>query len=1002
MSGRHHGNQGDVRLWIMVLGLTGLWASPGRSVETIAKAASPPGVTAVLGLPDSTGAAAVVELAEHQAQTVYFQSCVAEEVAAVRDAAVGAGLLGRGVFVDQGPWTAISLAENLADTVLVSPSAAEAVPRDELLRILRPGGSAVLPNESFAKPLPEDTDDWRHPYHGPDNNPQSDDRRIVAPYLTQFMAEPLFSPMPVVTVSSGGRIFRAHGHIAHKANQNAWLNTLLCINAYNGTILWRRTLSEGFMIHRNTMVATPDYLYLADDRSCQQIDAATGETVGEFTIPDGLADGPVWKWMALEDGILYALIGGEEPPIRTQRSATRGLGHWPWGMWDGHEYGNPKTSFGFGRTFVAIDVETKQMLWDHSEQDYVDSRGVCMGSGGIYFYSPEISLGCLDAQSGQVRWKTAAKDLLDAIGPNERAQHYVTGYATTTYLKCNDRYLLFAGPQRKRLVVASAVDGSLLWTREGGNLQLVLRDDGFYAAGPQGGGVGWKLGYESGQILATLPQRRACTRATGSLDSIFFRATGGTVRVAVESHQAEHIAPMRPPCHDGVLISNGMLYWGPWMCGCQLSAYGHIGLAPAGEFTFRPGLDASRIEYRADDLQEVTPLDVRRGDWPTYCGDNQRSFCSDVTLPESPQVLWSAALTPDMIPTAPVTAGNLVIAGDRSGQLRAWDASTGQHRWQAYTAGPLFGAPAVECGRVFVGSGDGRVYAFEAATGRPLWRFRAAPADRWIAVYGQLMSTWPVAGGVVVQDGVLYAAAGIHHYDGIHVYALDAVTGEVRWYNDSSGTTSEPLNHGVSLQGELYIGDGELRFLGGGVHEIARYDLKTGACLNESHGSPNSHFPTAYYAYYPEYGKFRSLDHLFADGRRLVYDASYEGAVHGPLTLLPADAKRTPMSESRWGQLIRQRSPHPAGVWTDNSGRRFSAFVVTPNQILGAGEVGDPESPRSFLGAVDVASGDAIWTRGLPATVVPGGIAVNSEGLVFVTLENGQLLTLAASSSPDP
>jgi hypothetical protein len=43
---------------------------------------------------------------------------------------------------------------------------------------------------------------------------------------------------------------------------------------------------------------------------------------------------------------------------------------------------------------------------------------------------------------------------------------------------------------------------------------------------------------------------------------------------------------------------------------------------------------------------------------------------------------------------------------------------------------------------------------------------------------------------------------------------------------------------------------------------------------------------------------------------------------------------------------------------------------------------------------VDVASGEAIWTRGLPATVVPGGIAVNQEGLVFVTLENGQLLTL--------
>jgi outer membrane protein assembly factor BamB len=984
--------------WLRFLGLasTSGWILLSCLGQACAQNEAIPGVTAVLGLPADGGAAAVVDWAEQDSQIVYFHSSVADEVAAVREAAVAARVLGRRVFADHGRWDSIPLAENFADTAMVSPAAEQAVSREELLRILRPGGQAVLADGMLVKPVPDGTDDWSHPYHGPDNNPQSADRRAVAPYLTQFMAEPLFSPMPMVTVAAGGRIFRAHGHIAHKANQNQWLNTLVCSNAYNGTILWQRPLSEGFMIHRNTMVATPDYLYLADDRSCQQIDAATGQTVDQITIPEGLADGPVWKWMALQDGVLYALIGGPESPIRTQRSTHQGLGHWPWGMWDGHDYADPRTNFGFGRTFVAIDLKTKQVLWDHSEEPYIDSRGVCMGSGSIYFYCPQIQLGCLDAKTGQVQWKTAAQDLLQAIGPNDRGQHYVTGYATTTYIKCNERYLFFAGPQRQRLVVASTHDGSLLWTRQGGNLQLVLRDDGFYAAGPEGAGTGWKLAYETGEVLATLPQRRACTRATGSLDSVFFRASGGTVRVVAETNAAQHIAPMRPPCQDGVLISNGMLYWGPWMCGCQLSAYGHIGVAPAGDFEFRPGLDASRIEYRADRLRDVTPLEIRPGDWPAFCGDNARRFRSDIDFPESLDVSWAATIMPDMIPTAPVTAGDLLFAGDRSGVLQAWDVNTGQLRWQAYTAGPVFAAPAVDQGRVFVGSGDGRVYAFEAATGRPLWRFRAAPANRWIAVYGQLMSTWPVAGGVVVQDGVLYAAAGIHHYDGIHVYALDAVTGDVRWYNDSSGSTCELVNHGVSLQGELSIVDGELRFLGGGVHETARYDLVTGTCLNESPGGVSSRFPTAYYAYYPEYGKFRSLDHPFADGRRLVYDASYEGALHGPLTLLPPDAARRPMTASRWADLMRQRQPHPERVWTDDSGRRYSAFAVSPRRMLGAGEAGEPDSPRSFVSVLDIATGSATWTRGLPATVVPGGIAVNHDGRVLVTLENGQLLCLQA------
>ena len=51
----------------------------------------------------------------------------------------------------------------------------------------------------------------------------------------------------------------------------------------------------------------------------------------------------------------------------------------------------------------------------------------------------------------------------------------------------------------------------------------------------------------------------------------------------VPSNTAQHIAPMRPPCQDGVIISDGNLFWGPWMCGCQLSLYGHISLTAAGD-----------------------------------------------------------------------------------------------------------------------------------------------------------------------------------------------------------------------------------------------------------------------------------------------------------------------------------------------------------------------------------------------------------------------------------
>ncbi len=97
----------------------------------------------------------------------------------------------------------------------------------------------------------------------------------------------------------------------------------------------------------------------------------------------------------------------------------------------------------------------------------------------------------------------------------------------------------------------------------------------------------------------------------------------------------------------------------------------------------------------------------------------------------------------------------------------------------------------------------------------------------WIPVYGRLMSTWPVAGGVAVQDGVVYAAAGIAHYDGTYVVALDAVTGKAIWKNDTSGALAEDVNCGISLQGELQLRGDELQFLGGGAYQVARYDRKT-------------------------------------------------------------------------------------------------------------------------------------------------------------------------------
>jgi outer membrane protein assembly factor BamB len=953
------------------------------------------GLCAVVGLPENGKAATVIDLARGSQLKIYFQSSRAEEVARVRDAAASAGLLGVQVFADLEKGPQLHLAENLADAVLVAQSEAS-ISDAEVLRVLHPDGIALRGARRIVKPYPSGAEQWSHVFHAPDNNPLSTDQLARAPYLTHFLAAPLFCPMPEVSVAAGGRVFRAFGHIAHKANQNALLNTLLCINGYNGTILWQQPLHEGFMIHRNTMIATPDTLYLGDDESCKLIDARTGRLKDQIVIPAGMADGPVWKWMARDGGRLYALVGGAEIRPATKPSAVPGLGHWPWGMWEGHDYKDPRSNFGFGRTFVAIDAATKKILWHHGEDDYIDARGVCMRSGRIYFYSPGKHLGCLDAATGRLAWKNADQELLQAIGRDGPAQLWLTGYATTTFIKCTDRYIFFAGPQRKRLVAASTENGKLVWQKEPGNLQLVLRDEAIYAAGAEKT-CGLKLAYATGETLAELPARRACTRATGTVDSVFYRAEGGTVRLDMAGDAAKHIAPMRPPCQDGVIVSDGLLYWGPWMCGCQLSLYGHICLGPADRFNFHPPVDASRFTT-GDDRSAVRPFPIAPGDWPSYLHDSAHSGVTKVALPEHVRQRWSYQLPGQVRPTAPIAAGGLVFVGDSSGAVRAVDAADGSLRWRVYTAGAIFFPPAIWQGRLYVGSADGRVYAYEAATGRLLWSFRAAPAERWIPVYGRLISTWPVAGGVVVQDGVVYAAAGIAHYDGTYVYALDAATGRVLWCNDSSGALSEKVDCGVSLQGPLYLAGGELRFLGGGKYETARFGRATGKCLNAPDNTLASQFRTAFEPYFPEYGRYMSLSYLTADGKELLYDASYEGSQHSRLALLaalPPGTSRPVKQEARW-PLPFGNGPKRATLWSDKSPSRFQSFLVTPGKLLAAGHDGAGASEEPFLAAIDIASGENLWREKLSGPVVKAGTAIDSQGRIIVALETGRVLEFAA------
>jgi len=233
-------------------------------------------------------------------------------------------------------------------------------------------------------------------------------------------------------------------------------------------------------------------------------------------------------------------------------------------------------------------------------------------------------------------------------------------------------------------------------------------------------------------------------------------------------------------------------------------------------------------------------------DWPMWGGDGGRTHTSADSLPGDLHLLWTRELPrpvpawPDMpllgfdAAYEPIVAGSRVfVASMLTDSVTAYDADTGTELWRSVAEGPVRLAPCVAEGRVIFGSDDGWVYCVDAASGAEMWRHRPAPRVRRVLGNGRLISTWPVRGGPVVTDGVVYVAAGIWPFMGVFVEALDLRTGEPLWSNSGTGATwtvqphKSPAFASVGPQGYLAVA-GDTLLVPGGRSVPAGFDLRTG------------------------------------------------------------------------------------------------------------------------------------------------------------------------------
>ncbi|MEO2025457.1 MAG: PQQ-binding-like beta-propeller repeat protein [Fuerstiella sp.] len=407
-------------------------------------------------------------------------------------------------------------------------------------------------------------------------------------------------------------------------------------------------------------------------------------------------------------------------------------------------------------------------------------------------------------------------------------------------------------------------------------------------------------------------------------------------------------------------------------------------------------------------LASVPPANA--SDWTTWRADSARSGYTTDALPAELALQWSWHPQHPPAPAWPrddrmsfdrtnhvvVSHGLVCFASSVNGTVTAVDATTGALKWTFFTEGPVRFAPTVWNERLYVVSDDGYLYALQISDGKLIKRWRGGPQDDRVLGNTQMISKWPARGGPVIQDGLLYWAAGIWQSEGVFIRAMNPDTGDIVWINDSSGGIEMPQPHGganaksgVTAQGYLLANDDRLFVPTGravpavfrrGNGKFEYYRLQE----NTKRGGTTAVLAgdliyNGGYAYRMDDGS------LLKDRVAGAVAASPAGIVHGSgdqLRLLSVVMKQT---NDRKGQPI--TVPAHESQWQVKKVPAGTSLIVAAETIVTSG--------GKRIATVSAQDGKLLWSAEVDD--VAHGLAV-SDGQLFVSTASGAILCYGAVS----
>ena len=1051
---------------------TPLGAAPKQEAARILAAAGVRGGLVVhLGCGDGTLTAA---LRANERYLVHGLDPDAAHVAAAREHVRAQGLYGA-VSVERWAGRRLPHTDNLVN-LLVSEDL-RGVPMAEVLRVLAPNGVAYVKAngtwEKTVKPRPSEIDEWTHFLHGPDNNAVARDTVVGPPRHIQWAGAPKWAraheqlASVSALVAGGGRLFYIidEGPTASIALPARWM--LVARDAFNGVVLWKKPVGvwEGHMrgfrsgpseVSRR-LVAVNDRVYvtLAYREPVIALDAATGQAVKTYEGTDGALE------IVCHDGVLFLVLGDMAADKLAEAAKRRSASPAP-----------------RNRRVLAIQADSGKLLWKKADADTTELMPTTLAaSGGHVFFQSMDHVVCLDAKGGREAWRAprpvnlnrqgwSAPTLVvhdDVVLSADRAAAGKGKKGADRPKQVQWTVTSGGGGGAGELIAFSAKTGQRLWSckcTEGYNSPV----DVFVASGlvwvgatARRRGPDFTAGRDlhTGEIKKRIPTVGAYANA-GMPHHRCYR-NKATERYIVEGRAGAEFIDLvkgggqkhhwvRGACQYGIMPCNGLLYAPPHACACFYKAKlsGFYAVAPRRPAATTPSSAALERGPAFGKLPIPLPMPPRasEAEWPTYRHDAARSGATRHPVAPDLAVAWRADLGGRL--SAPVVSrGTAYVAAVDAHTIVALNTNGGAPRWRFVAGGRVDSPPTIAEGLVFFGCADGYVYCLRAGDGQLVWRYRAAPEDRRVVFFGQLESAWPVHGSVLVQGGVVYAAAGRSSFldGGIVLYRLDAASGkklsETRVYSADPKTDQQPDAgiRGFEMPGAL---PDVLSSQGDAIYmrhvKFDRYGKRqadTGLHLFTPTGFlDGTWFHRAYWVYGPQFqagwGAWWRVGHSVPSGRILVLGDQciygfgrdrYPGGNSGQWRdgekyhlfaaprSQPKPSPPKPKAPAPKGQpRRRRRAPVRSTVhytWAQPAPLEVRAMVLAGDTLFVAGPPPDAHTNLdSFQGrggvvlrAIAAADGKTLAEHKLAALPVFDGM-IAARGRLFIALSNGSLLCM--------